>query len=382
MRLIPVRQLKPGMRLGKRIYSQEGIVLLTEYVELTQSMIDRLAEHGIAFVYIYDPRTEDVVVNDLVDPETRARAVGEIRRHFRRMMDESARKRNVRGTRMDKTFRTILGDIIDDLSRHPNAMLMLNDICMADHYLYHHSLNVCIYTTMLGIVHGYSKEELLTIGLGALLHDIGKVHISPELLQKPGKLSESEYELVKKHAEDGYLMLKDEPNIPLLSAHCALQHHERLDGSGYPRGLVGDEIHEYAQWIGIVDSYDAMTSYRSYRLALLPHQALEVLYTGAGTLYDTNKVMQFRDRVAIYPIGATVRLNTGEVGVVVDLNSAFAHRPIVRILQDPDGVELDVPYEVDLSKKLNVLVTSVNEVQVRDTESSNGMDTRSIQASS
>ncbi|MNC39014.1 Cyclic di-GMP phosphodiesterase response regulator RpfG [compost metagenome] len=166
---------------------------------------------------------------------------------------------------------------------------------------------------------------------------------------------------MKQHAVLGFQMLKDEPNIPLLAAHCALQHHERLDGSGYPRSLKGYEILEYAKWIGLVDAYDAMTTHRVYRNAMLPHQVMEILYTEAGIKFDLDKVELFRDKVAIYPLGISVMLNTGESGVVVDLNAAYPHRPVIRILKNEGGEELPAPYEVDLSKKLSLMIQSVNE---------------------
>lgn len=364
MRLVLIDQCRPGMRLARKIYNDAGVVLLAERMELSQTTIRRLNDYGIAYVYVEDDRTDDIRIPELIAEETRRGALETIRTHFRdvlRAPDTS--RRLVCPPYMSKAFMKTLTDIIDDLSQNPNAMIMLTDIQTADHYLYQHSLNVCIYTTMLGLSGGYSRDELATLGLGALLHDIGKMKIAPEILRKPGKLLESEYEEMKRHADLGYRMLKDEPNIPLLSAHCALQHHERLDGSGYPRGIGGAEIHDYAQWIGVVDSYDAMTSSRVYRKAMLPHQAMEVLYTGAGTLYDPGKVERFRDRVAIYPPGMAVTLSTGEAGVVVDVNNLFPQRPIVRILQDPDGQSIAAPYETDLSKQLSIVVTGIGAIE-------------------
>lgn len=203
----------------------------------------------------------------------------------------------------------------------------------------------------------------MVLGLGSLLHDIGKTQIPQKLLFKPQKLDDEEYRQMRAHAEIGFRILKDEPNVPLLAAHCALQHHERYDGSGYPRGLKGSEIHEYAQLLGLADSYDALTSHRIYRPAMLPHQAVEVLYAGSGTLYSQRILEIFRDKVAIYPPGIMVNLSTGEMGVVARINSDTPHRPVVRVITNPSGETLQVPYELDLAKSLSVIITGVEGVK-------------------
>lgn len=359
MILMPLQLCKPGMKLGKPIFNEEGLILLGERMELTESSLRRLEQFGINYIYVEDSRTEDIVVSDIVSAETRSRAVSEVRSNFRKLMEEAGGKKSLGSFQIGKTFRSVMEMIIDDISDNKNAMIMLMNIHASDQYLFHHSVNVCIYATVLGQAYGYSRDELMTLGLGALLHDIGKTKLPEALLQKPGKLTAEEYELIKKHTEYGFKLLKDEPNIPLLSAHVAFQHHERLDGSGYPRGIAGDHIHHYAQWVGLVDSYDAMTSVRSYRPPMLPHEAMEIIYTCSGTMYDKSKIELFRDKVAIYPVGILVRLNTGESGVVVDVNSAFPSRPVIRILTDSDDVPLTQPYEVDLSKKLNVSIKEV-----------------------
>ncbi len=364
MRLVPTHKCKPGMKLGKRICNEDGVVLLNEGFELSQGMINRLNQLGISLIYIQDSRTDDIIVREPISDITRAKAIPVIRSNFRKLMTDSGKKKSVNTAFLDKPFREIMSMIIDDLSNHGDAMIMLTNMSIVDHYLYQHSLNVCIYTTMLGMNYGYDRDALMTLGLGSLLHDIGKAQVPFEILAKPGKLTDAEMAIIHKHAEYGFQILKDEPNIPLLAAHCAFQHHERIDGSGYPRGIKGGDIHEYARWIGIADSYDAMTSNRIYRTAMLPHQALEVLFAGSGTLYDKEKIELFRNHIAIYPLGVTVTLNTNETGVVVDLNSSSPQRPIIRILQDAEGNELTQLYEVDLSKKLNIFITSVNDVSI------------------
>ncbi|MFD2117126.1 HD-GYP domain-containing protein [Paenibacillus yanchengensis] len=360
MRLLPVTNCKPGMRLAKKIFSEEGLVLLSEGVELTNRLIQRLSEYGIQYVYIQDAKTEDIQVQSLISDETFHVALKGIRTTFNEMIAKPKQKKGETHPYIAGPFKEMMGLIIEDLSNHKDAMIMLMNMSIVDHYLYQHSLNVCVYTTLLGLSHGYSRDETMVLGLGALLHDVGKTQIDLDILKKPGKLTEDEYSKMQSHSFAGYQILKKEPNLPLLVAHSALQHHERLDGSGYPRGIKGNDIHEYAKWIGIVDSYDAMTTNRVYRRPLLPHEAVERLYAGSGTLYEQWMLQYFRDHVAIYPLGITVHLNTGEVGVVVKIHSGYPHRPVVRILYNEAGEELKVPYEIDLASQLTVMIVDVN----------------------
>jgi len=361
MRLLPISKCVPGMKLAKKIFSEEGIVLLGEKMELNSRLITRLEQCGIQYVYIEDARTDDIQLPTLISEDTFRVALKEIRTNFRDMMQRPKQKKGVVYPYIARQFKEMMSMIIDDLSSHKDAMIMLANMGSIDHYLFQHSLNVCVYTTLLGLANGYDREKTMTLGMGALLHDIGKTQITSNVLTKPDQLTDQEYEIMKQHAKIGFELLKDEPNLPLAVAHCAFQHHERLDGSGYPRGLKGHEISEFAKWIGIVDSYDAMTTNRVYRAPMLPHLAVERLYAGSGTLYEQSMLQLFRDKVAIYPVGITVHLQTGETGVVVDLNNSYPHRPIVRVLYNEAGEALKIPYEIDLSKELTVMIDSVND---------------------
>lgn len=359
MRMMPISLCRPGMKLAKKIYSDDGLVLLAEGMELTSTLIRRLGECGISFLYLQDSMTDDVEIPELLTDETQRQALGTVRNTFQAFMDQPVKRKKSTYPYIGRDISKIMGLIMEDLSRNDDAMIMLMNIQTVDHYLFSHSLNVCVYSTMLGLAMGYDHEQLLTLGIGALLHDIGKTQISMQVLLKPGMLSAFEFDEMKRHTERGYYLLKDEPGIPLLAAHCAYQHHERLNASGYPRGLKDEEIHDYAKLIGIIDSYDAMTSHRVYRGAMLPHQAVEALYSGSGILYDTSMLKLFRDKVAIYPVGITVKLSTGQTAVVVSVNAACAHRPVVRVLADEHGEPLKAPYDLDLSQHLNVLITKV-----------------------
>lgn len=361
MRLLTIKQCKPGMKLAKKIFSEDGIVLLGNEMELTVRLISRLEANNVQYIYIQDPRTDDINNETLISEDTFRVAIKEIRKNFSAMMTPGTAQKAVTRPFIAKPLKDMMGLIIDDLSTNKDAMIMLMNMGSVDHYLYQHSLNVCVYTTLLGMSHGYSRDEVIHLGLGALLHDIGKTQISVDILKKPDSLSKEEFEEMKLHTTRGFELLKEEPNLPLSVAHCAFQHHERMDGSGYPRGLCGNEIMEYARWIGIVDSYDAMTTSRVYSRPMLPHDAMEHLYAGSGTLYEQWMLAHFRDKVVIYPIGITVKLSSGESGVVVDYNASYPHRPIVRVLTNEAGEDLTIPYEIDMSISLSTMIISVNE---------------------
>lgn len=347
------------------MYSDEGVILLSDGVELTPPLIRRLVELDIGYIHIEDGLTEGIHIPEMLHEETRRSALQNIRKNFQRLSESSKIKKGY--AYLGKDFTKVMEAILNDVSSQEESMIFLMDMNTSDHYLYKHSLNVCVYTIVLGIAGGYTEEQLIVLGLGALLHDIGKMQMPRRVLAKPQKLTDEEFKLIQAHTEIGYKILKDEPGIPLLAAHCAFQHHERLNGSGYPRGIQGNDIHEYAQWVALADSYDAMTSHRVYRPAMLPHQAVEVLYTGSGTLYDQKKLELFRDKVAIYPPGLTVKLSTGETGVVSSIHTSTPHRPVVRIFGDAEGQRLQTPYEIDLAKALSVIITDVDGADAEST---------------
>lgn len=367
LRLVPVQMLYEGMKIGKKIYSADGVTLLSEGVELTNNLIKRLKEIGIGYVYIQDALTEDIIIPEVLHEETRRKALHTIQSSFQKISQSPITSRSMGGYRhLGRDFTAVMQSILDDLNSQEITMIMLMDMNRVDHYLYRHSLNVCVYTLILGAASGLSMEQLKVLGVGSLLHDIGKTQISAKILMKPGKLDDDEFNQIKSHTELGFKMLKDEPDIPLVAAHCAFQHHERLNGTGYPRGLKGSEIHEYAQWLGMADTFDAMTSHRVYKPAMLPHQAMECLYGGSDILFDQRKLQIFRDKVAIYPPGMSVKLSTGETGVVSKIHPSIPQRPVVRILTNEAGEPLKLPFDKDLAEILSVVVTHVEGLETID----------------
>ncbi|WP_100373947.1 HD-GYP domain-containing protein [Bacillus sp. FJAT-45037] len=355
MRLVTVKSVEPGVRLGRDIYSDNGQILLYKGAVLTDRLLDRLIDVGVFFIYIEDQLTEDILVDSVIREETKQRALQSIKHEFKTISEQATLNKTMNLDHVSKSFSSIVDSILEDIQGNTDALGMLSDTYIYDNYIFTHSLNVTIYSLGLAVKLGFSRKQLQEIGLGALLHDVGKVAIPVEVLNKPGRLEKEEFDLVKTHARAGFDLLRDIPNIPLLAAHCAFQHHERLDGNGYPRGLSADLIHPYAKIIGIADVFDAVTSHRVYRKPMLPHEGLELLYAGADRLFDKKLIEAFRETISIYPVGLTVKLNDGRLGIVVKQNRNMSTHPVIRIFKE-NGRKVDSPYDIDLMENINTTI--------------------------
>lgn len=359
MRLLSTNSLEQDMTLAKPIFNGTGQVLISEGVPLTSRMIDRLLQLGITYVYIEDPRTKDIEIHEPITERSRREAINTIQETFNVVKDERLLAKTFVFDRLAKKFSMVVRDILSQVKDHKDVLSLLTDVCAYDNYIFTHSLNVTIYSLALGMELNLSCKQLEELGMGAILHDVGKRVVPFEVLSKPGKLTDQEYNIVKRHAEDGFSLLRHVPNIPLTAAHCAYQHHERLDGSGYPRGLQGDKIHYYSRILAIADVYDAVTSNRVYRKAMLPQEGLEILYAGAGTKFELHMVEAFRRAIAAYPIGLTVNLSDGRKGVVIRQNPGLSDRPIIRIFEH-NGKILKATYELNLKDELSVVINGTD----------------------
>ncbi|RSL34122.1 HD-GYP domain-containing protein [Salibacterium salarium] len=356
MKLKRVDALESNDKLGKALLNDDGKVLLNKGVGLSPRLIKRLNENHIKYVYIEDSETDDIVVEQPLSDETRVKALQTMKEEFTVIGKDEKLATSLRAEKVSENFTNVVDMVLDDVKGHSEAVSLLSDVMLFDSYIFSHSLQVTIYSLRLAMELGYSDKQLREIGLGAILHDVGKMKLPEEILNKRGKLTEDEFKEIKKHPENGYYILKDMPNVPLLAAHCALQHHERLDGSGYPSGLTDKEMHDYAKVISVADVFDAVTSHRVYRSAMLPSQGLEILYSGAGTLFDYEKVAAFQKVVALYPSGMKIDLSDGSKGVVVKQNKNLPHRPVVRVTEE-NGETVSEPYDIDLLFKTNITIT-------------------------
>ena len=244
--------------------------------------------------------------------------------------------------------RGIVDSLAQAVAQNRTALLALTALKNYDNYTFTHMVNVSILT--MGQARGLGMEgtTLRQVGLAALMHDIGKVKTPPEILNKPDGLTDREFEVLKRHTVDGAEILRTTPDVPPLAPIVAFEHHLRSDGSGYPRGVSRSRLNVATMLCGISDVYDAMRSQRVYQQAFPTDRILTVLQRNDGKQFDQNLVRRFVQLVGIYPAGNLVRLDTGEIAVVVKVYAPDPYRPRVKVVVAADRTPLSRPYEVNL----------------------------------
>ena len=243
----------------------------------------------------------------------------------------------------------VVGEMVDSIFRNENALMSLGRIKKTDEYTFYHSVGVSVLMIAFAKHMGIDVALIKKIGTGGLLHDIGKMKIPLEILNKPGKLTDDEFTQIKKHAEYSREILEKSPDIDEISICIAAQHHERYDGSGYAHGLKGDEINKYGQMAAIVDVYDAITSDRCYHNGIPPSEALRKLYEWSEFHFNKGLVEKFIKCMGIYPVGTLVSLESGLLGLVIGHGEKNLLLPTVRIIFDTKTGKQITPYDMDLS---------------------------------
>jgi putative nucleotidyltransferase with HDIG domain len=244
--------------------------------------------------------------------------------------------------------RGMVDNLAQAVAQNRTALLALTALKNYDNYTFTHMVNVSLLT--MGQARGLGVEGplLREFGLSALMHDIGKVRTPTEVLNKPDKLTTDEFEIMKRHTVDGAEILRKTPEMPALAPVVAFEHHLRIDGTGYPAGVKRNGLNLGTMLCGIADVYDAMRSQRAYQQAFPTDRILAVLQRNDGTQFDQNLVRRFAQLVGIYPAGNLVRLDTGEVAVVVRTYAPDPYRPRVRVIMTKDRVKLERPYDLNL----------------------------------
>ncbi len=263
---------------------------------------------------------------------------------IRTVMEDVRLGKNLDAIQAKKT----VGALVESVVRNPDALSCLIQLKKKDEYTALHSLRVCILALALGRHLGFPPDRLNVLGTGALLHDIGKMRVPNDILNKPGKLSEYEFTIMKSHVPRGVEILDGTPGVPAAAIQVARCHHERYGGGGYVGGLKGERIGLFGSIGGIVDCYDAITSDRAYHDGMSAHAALRKMYEWRNRDFHPALIEQFIQCMGIYPIGSVVALDTGEIGVVVAMNRVRRLKPRVTIVLQPDFRPYLNPQTVDL----------------------------------
>ncbi len=381
---VPVQQLKFGMYVreldrpwletpfkfqGFYVRSVGDIEALKEYCELVYidldksvhlsrdplQAINRKAHKEIIaqreqFWLPDDQLLKNITYEDVVSFEDELGSAVDARRHAIAVVETLYG--DIRSGQSIDTSSTKLAVItlVDSVIRNPDAHALLMLLEEKDKNRLTHSLNVCTLTLAFGRMMGLPRQYMIELGLGAILHDVGQAKIPLEIVAKDGLLTDEEYEVMKTHTTRGMeLLLEDNRHLPYRAVDIVYTHHERIDGHGYPQGLKGEAIPLYGRIVAITDFYEATTSQYADREMLSPGSAMTELYAMRGHNFDAKLVEEFIKCVGIFPIGCTVLLNSGEVGIVVTQNRKYRLEPKIMLILDKDANFYPVPRLIDIA---------------------------------
>jgi HD-GYP domain-containing protein (c-di-GMP phosphodiesterase class II) len=376
MRLVSLENLQEDARLARDIVSgRDGAPLLRAGVGLSARFIDHLQKAGIQAVWVEDELGRGIDPVPAISPQTRGQATRALS-----AVHEEAKRAVAAGRGLDPEATDDLSDVVDaileEIEEHDGKAVVLTDLCGASAYSVQHSIDMTALGLLIGrrliTEHGWLdykgerqddriEERLFRLGMGLLLADIGKLAIPESILNKPGKLTEEEWEIVKTHPKAGVKLVRDAGAWCPLVQGCVLRHHERWNGSGYPEGKVGTEVHEMARIAAVADAFDAITSERPFAPAKPTHAGVQTILAGAGTQFDPVICEVFAHRVAPFPAGVEVELTDGRRAIVVSVPELELDRPVLRVISGP-GAPFDVALQSDQSIQIagwNPVSTSV-----------------------
>lgn len=366
MRIVPVEAIRAGSKLGKTIYDYSGKILLKKGVELSKTIIERLKKIDIHSVYIEDEYSS-IEIEDVIRPDVRLKSINYLKETFNnieRVVEDKTiavhnKKKILRKMNLEyfSSIHKIAEEIVDDILINEKILINLVDVKNVSNYLYQHSVNVAVLSLAMGVSMKMNKKDLIELALGALLHDIGKIFIDKDIVEREGKLSIEEDKEFKTHPKKGYDYMKKSNLLKTKSLLIILQHHEQINGLGYPSGLKGDKINDLAKIVSIADCYDYLTSDTEETRAISSADALEFIMVHCNNYFDFEYVKVFKKILIAYPKGTIVRLSNDDIAIVESTPANYPLRPNVKILKSKNRERIGE--NISLLKELSIVISKV-----------------------
>ena len=358
MRLVGIDKINHDDILARPLFDIDGRKLLNSGVSLRPAIVEKLHEKGISSIYIEDELSEGIESNSLLCEETRTHAKMVIRDEMNRL----ARKKEIDYSALNAA----VNGILDEILSHRIDVLNVKDIRMQDEFIFAHSINVCVMAIALSTKLSLTVPKIKSIAMGALMHDIGKALISPEIINKK-EPSDADVLEIRKHPILGYNIIKDLPDATPTAKITILMHHEQINGNGYPMGLSGDKIHYSAKIVTICDAFDQAINDRTYRNVYQTTDAVEYLIGASGHIFDKSFVDEFIKIVPVYPEGTIVLLSNGVFAIVIKNNPINMTRPVVRAFYNPKNhIKFDHTHIIDLQYELSIKIIREINVNLHD----------------
>ena len=348
MQKLSLDEIKAGMKLAKDVVLDDGRILLLRGFTIKPRYLNKLKAYKVPFIY---------VENDIIELEeiSEERVYEDAFTNIKGIMESIRYDEKVDIVQLKETVNDMVHHILND----DMVFMTLTGIRDIDNYTSLHSVDVCIYSVVTAKALNMGHDEIYDLALAAILHDVGKCKVPLSILNKPCKLTQEEFEIIKRHSINGYQIVSQMPCISDKVARIICQHHEKWDGTGYPLGLKTYDIELGARIISISDVYDALTADRVYRKRFMPHEAAEYLMANNESQFDPRIMKSFINSIAIYPQDIVVLLNTGEVARVLPAKGMASMRPKVSVITKKDGPPIFDPYEIDLRKNPTIFVTDI-----------------------
>lgn len=331
---VSVNDCTPGMQIAEDVFNEYGAIIVAENTVLDEYIISKIISLGLTKIKIFNHTGDMIVVSGT---ELFRAQYNENLNTVKSILHDISTGKEIDSRRVNQAT----DSIITRINENRDIVNCINEMRVADEYVYTHSINVSLLAMLIGKWLKYDYYRIKSLVSAGFLHDIGKSKISTDILNKPGVLDKDEFEEMKKHSVYGFKIAEAMPGLSEDILKGILMHHEREDGSGYPFGLKSEQIHDFAKIIAVADIYDAMTSNRSYRNMLCPFEVIESMEKDNFGTLDHRVVSVFLKNIASYYIGDFVKLSTGDIGEIVYINPYNVSKPIIKT----DNIFIDLSCE-------------------------------------